>query len=144
MGCLCSHTLPALADMSIYQSDIILLSLNGCLLLTVVPSGAIQITSDGTSVAQGLQTLTMTNASPTTSAATGATIVQYAQGPDGQFYIPGMYTGTLFSYNFFLVNVVSLVNCHIQTSGSCGQFVDLFWLQLYMLHISISSQYFSK
>ncbi|XP_021356380.1 cAMP-responsive element modulator-like isoform X2 [Mizuhopecten yessoensis] len=55
----------------------------------VVPSGAIQITSDGTSVAQGLQTLTMTNASPTTSAATGATIVQYAQGPDGQFYIPG-------------------------------------------------------
>ncbi|XP_033762927.1 cAMP-responsive element modulator-like isoform X2 [Pecten maximus] len=53
------------------------------------PSGAIQITSDGTSVAQGLQTLTMTNASPTTSAATGATIVQYAQGPDGQFYIPG-------------------------------------------------------
>lgn len=41
-------------------------------------------------MSQGLQTLTMTNANPsTTSAATGATIVQYAQGPDGQFYIPG-------------------------------------------------------
>jgi len=62
--------------------------------LAVIPSGAIQISvnADGTPVAQGLQTLTMTNVSPSTSAAasTGATIVQYAQGPDGQqFYIPG-------------------------------------------------------
>ena len=35
----------------------------------------------------------MTNASPASSAAStgGATIVQYAQGPDGQqFYIPGI------------------------------------------------------
>ena len=58
-----------------------------------MPQGTIQITTnpDGsTSVGQGLQTLTMTNASPTTASAnTGATIVQYAQGPDGQFYIPG-------------------------------------------------------
>ncbi|XP_046345695.1 cAMP-responsive element modulator-like isoform X2 [Haliotis rubra] len=57
---------------------------------TVVPAGAIQITThpDGTPVSQGLQTLTMSNASPSTGAQ-GATIVQYAQGPDGQFYIPG-------------------------------------------------------
>lgn len=55
--------------------------------------GGIQITTnpDGqTSVSTGLQTFTMSNASPTTSSTTqGATIVQYAQGPDGQFYIPG-------------------------------------------------------
>lgn len=61
----------------------------------VIPSGAIQISvnTDGTPIAQGLQTLTMTNASPASSAAStgGATIVQYAQGPDGQqFYIPGI------------------------------------------------------
>lgn len=59
----------------------------------VLPGGAIQITTnpDGqTSVSPGLQTFTMSNASPTTSSTTqGATIVQYAQGPDGQFYIPG-------------------------------------------------------
>ncbi|KAJ8313518.1 hypothetical protein KUTeg_008079 [Tegillarca granosa] len=58
--------------------------------VSVVPSGTIQISNDGTAGTQGLQTLTMTNANPsTTSATTGATIVQYAQGPDGQFYIPG-------------------------------------------------------
>ncbi|XP_048755102.1 cAMP-responsive element modulator-like isoform X2 [Ostrea edulis] len=61
--------------------------------------GTIQIAnSDGVAVSQGLQTLTMTNANPsTTSAATGATIVQYAQGPDGQFYIPDM-SGTVQAY----------------------------------------------
>jgi hypothetical protein len=67
---------------------------------SVIPSGAIQISvnADGTPVAQGLQTLTMTNASPASSAAStgGATIVQYAQGPDGQqFYIPGLFIGCL-------------------------------------------------
>ncbi|XP_060570969.1 cAMP-responsive element modulator-like isoform X2 [Ruditapes philippinarum] len=70
---------------------------------TVIPSGAIQISvnADGTPVAQGLQTLTMTNASPASSAAStgGATIVQYAQGPDGQqFYIPVGSTGTMQAY----------------------------------------------
>ncbi|XP_048755098.1 cAMP-responsive element modulator-like isoform X1 [Ostrea edulis] len=65
----------------------------------VLPAGTIQIAnSDGVAVSQGLQTLTMTNANPsTTSAATGATIVQYAQGPDGQFYIPDM-SGTVQAY----------------------------------------------
>ncbi|XP_022304784.1 cAMP-responsive element modulator-like isoform X1 [Crassostrea virginica] len=65
----------------------------------VLPAGTIQISnSDGVNVSQGLQTLTMTNASPsTTSAATGATIVQYAQGPDGQFFIPDM-SGTVQAY----------------------------------------------
>ena len=61
-------------------------------------SNALQLTAHDhhhhTSAAQGLQTLTMTNASPTsaTNSAGGTTIVQYAQGPDGQFYIPGLYT----------------------------------------------------
>lgn len=70
----------------------------------MIPSGAIQISvnADGTPVAQGLQTLTMTNASPASSAAAstgGATIVQYAQGPDGQqFYIPVGSTGTMQAY----------------------------------------------
>lgn len=55
----------------------------------VVPAGTLQL-ADGTPVTQGLQTLTMTNSSPTSASSTGgsATIVQYAQGPDGQFYIP--------------------------------------------------------
>ncbi|XP_022304786.1 cAMP-responsive element modulator-like isoform X2 [Crassostrea virginica] len=60
------------------------------------PEGASNMT--GVQYQQGLQTLTMTNASPsTTSAATGATIVQYAQGPDGQFFIPDM-SGTVQAY----------------------------------------------
>lgn len=63
-------------------------------LLALVPSGAIQITThpEGTVAGQGLQTLTMTNANPSSGAGTTsgtATIVQYAQGPDGQFLIPG-------------------------------------------------------
>ncbi|KAL8570254.1 hypothetical protein ACOMHN_029954 [Nucella lapillus] len=52
--------------------------------------GTLQL-SDGTPVTQGLQTLTMTNSSPTSASNTGgggATIIQYTQGPDGQFYIP--------------------------------------------------------
>lgn len=69
----------------------------------IIPSGAIQISvnADGTPVAQGLQTLTMTNASPVSTAGStgGATIVQYAQGPDGQqFYIPVGSTGTMQAY----------------------------------------------
>lgn len=59
----------------------------------LVQSGAIQITThpEGSVAGQGLQTLTMTNANPSSgnSATPGtATIVQYAQGPDGQFLIP--------------------------------------------------------
>ena len=60
------------------------------LLFAVIPANAIQIGSDGT--AQGLQTLTMTNAASlanTNTTPTGATIVQYAQSADGQFFIPG-------------------------------------------------------
>ena len=63
------------------------------LFIAVIPSGAIQISvnADGTPITgQGVQTLTMTNATPTSTTTGGATIVQYAQGPDGQqFYIPG-------------------------------------------------------
>lgn len=55
-----------------------------CILFAVIPAGAIQIASQGETV-QGLHTLTMTNA--TTA---GGAIVQYAQGQDGQFFVPGM------------------------------------------------------
>lgn len=72
---------------------------------TVVPAGSIQISvnQDGSPIAQGLQTLTMTNANPSTTSAAngsaGATIVQYAQGPDGQqYYIPVGSTGTMQAY----------------------------------------------
>lgn len=70
---------------------------------STVPAGAIQISvnQDGSPIAAGLQTLTMTNANPATTAASsaGATIVQYAQGPDGQqYYIPVGSTGTMQAY----------------------------------------------
>ncbi|XP_034938045.1 cyclic AMP-responsive element-binding protein 1 isoform X7 [Chelonus insularis] len=50
---------------------------------TVIPAGTIQIATQGEGV-QGLHTLTMSNA--TTA---GGTIVQYAQGQDTQFFVPG-------------------------------------------------------
>ncbi|CAG5134940.1 unnamed protein product [Candidula unifasciata] len=57
-----------------------------------VQANTLQLTahSDASQATQGLQTLTMTNASPTSASNStgGTTIVQYAQGPDGQFYIP--------------------------------------------------------
>ncbi|KAI0243162.1 Cyclic AMP-responsive element-binding protein 1 [Lamellibrachia satsuma] len=49
-----------------------------------VPAQAIQIAAHGDGTGQGLQTLTMSNA--TQAPGSGATIVQYAQ--DGQFFIP--------------------------------------------------------
>jgi hypothetical protein len=54
---------------------------------TVVPAHTIQIAAHGDGTTSGgLQTLTMTN--NTNTATAGTTIVQYAQGPDGQFFIP--------------------------------------------------------
>uniref|UniRef100_A0A1B6CBU9 BZIP domain-containing protein n=1 Tax=Clastoptera arizonana TaxID=38151 RepID=A0A1B6CBU9_9HEMI len=50
---------------------------------TVIPAGAIQLSSQGEAVG-GLHTLTMTNA--TTA---GGTLVQYTQGQEGQFFVPG-------------------------------------------------------
>lgn len=44
--------------------------------------GTIQIGSQGEAV-QGLHTLTMTNSTA------GGAIVQYAQGQDGQIFVPG-------------------------------------------------------
>lgn len=51
---------------------------------TVIPGGTIQIATQGEGV-PGLHTLTMSNA-----ATTGGTIVQYAQGQDTQFFVPGV------------------------------------------------------
>ncbi|XP_074106022.1 cyclic-AMP response element binding protein B isoform X6 [Cotesia typhae] len=50
---------------------------------TVIPAGTIQIATQGEGV-PGLHTLTMSNATTT-----GGTIVQYAQGQDTQFFVPG-------------------------------------------------------
>lgn len=47
---------------------------------TVLPAGTLQLTSQG----EGIHTLTMTN-----STTAGGTIVQYTQGQDGEFYVPG-------------------------------------------------------
>ena len=56
----------------------------------MVPAQTIQIAAHGDgATTQGLQTLTMTNVNTTQANTPGATIVQYAQGPDGQFFIPG-------------------------------------------------------
>ncbi|XP_023646426.1 cyclic AMP-dependent transcription factor ATF-1 [Paramormyrops kingsleyae] len=49
--------------------------------IAIAPNGTIQLTSPGGEGMQGLQTLTMTNSG---SAQPGATILQYAQTPDGQ------------------------------------------------------------
>ncbi|XP_033225597.1 cyclic AMP-responsive element-binding protein 1 isoform X3 [Belonocnema kinseyi] len=50
---------------------------------TVIPAGTIQIATQGEGV-PGLHTLTMSN-----SASAGGAIVQYAQGQDTQFFVPG-------------------------------------------------------
>ncbi|XP_031787463.1 cyclic-AMP response element binding protein isoform X46 [Nasonia vitripennis] len=49
----------------------------------VIPAGTIQIATQGEGV-PGLHTLSMSN-----SATAGGTIVQYAQGQDAQFFVPG-------------------------------------------------------
>ncbi|XP_012272542.1 cyclic AMP-responsive element-binding protein 1 isoform X6 [Orussus abietinus] len=51
--------------------------------IAVIPAGTIQIATQGEGV-PGLHTLTMSNA-----ATAGGAIVQYAQGQDAQFYVPG-------------------------------------------------------
>lgn len=51
---------------------------------TVIPAGTIQIATQGEGV-PGLHTLTMSNA-----ATPGGAIVQYAQGQDTQFFVPGV------------------------------------------------------
>ncbi|XP_013388333.1 cAMP-responsive element modulator isoform X5 [Lingula anatina] len=54
----------------------------------LIPTHTIQIASHGDGIPHtGVQTLTMSNTGLVTSPG-GATIVQYAQGPDGQFFIP--------------------------------------------------------
>lgn len=95
------------------------------LLFTVVQTGALQLTSHGeaTPASQGLQTLTMTNASPTSASNStgGTTIVQYAQGPDGQFYIPGkgLYLfGILHLFNVTL-SFLPLLSVDVKRMHSC-------------------------
>ncbi|XP_066595097.1 cyclic AMP-responsive element-binding protein 1 [Prorops nasuta] len=58
---------------------------NESLTVNVIPAGAIQIATQGEGV-PGLHTLTMSNA-----ATAGGAIVQYAQGQDTQFFVPGLF-----------------------------------------------------
>ena len=71
-----------------------------------MPAQAIQIAAHGDGTGQGLQTLTMSNA--TQAPGSGATILQYAQ--DGQFFIPGKPRSGLFVLRrlLTLVKVFSL------------------------------------
>ncbi|KAL3832094.1 hypothetical protein ACJMK2_023818 [Sinanodonta woodiana] len=84
--------------------------------------GTFQINADGT-MTQGLQTLTMTNASPTSTTAVtaGATIVQYATGPDGQhYYIPVGNTGTMQAYQIATSGTLPQGVVMTTTGGSIG------------------------
>ncbi|XP_037510924.1 cyclic AMP-dependent transcription factor ATF-1 isoform X5 [Rhipicephalus sanguineus] len=74
-------------------------------LLKVVPASAIQLAVTQEGSLQGLQTLTMTNAGSGTAA---GTIVQYAQGQDGQFFVP------------VTVSAADLQAYQIRTTGSGG------------------------
>jgi len=56
----------------------------GGMRVAVVPAGTIQLAGSQGDQIQGLQTLTMTNA----GGGGAGTIVQYAQGQDGQFFVP--------------------------------------------------------
>ena len=58
----------------------------------LISGNSVPLNSDGgSSPNAGLQTLTMTNSAVNTTSNTNTTptIVQYAQGPDGQYFIPG-------------------------------------------------------
>lgn len=63
------------------------------LIFTVIPAGTIQIATQGEGV-PGLHTLTMSNA-----ATAGGAIVQYAQGQDTQFFVPGARFFIIFLHN---------------------------------------------
>ena len=72
-----------------YTICAVLLS-DGTSAFAVVPAGALQLSGNSDiNTTQGLQTITMSNVTSVNTPTSGATIVQYAQGPDGQFYIPG-------------------------------------------------------
>lgn len=69
---------------------------------TVIPAGTIQIATQGEGV-PGLHTLTMSNA-----ATAGGAIVQYAQGQDTQFFVPGARFFIVFLTLNFLITDISL------------------------------------
>lgn len=90
------------------------LSSYGLCCVVVVPAPTIQIAAHDVATTQGLQTITMSNVSSANSAATaGATIVQYAQSPDGQFFIPGIHFSTS-----------NLILIHVFFCEVCGRFIS--------------------
>ncbi|XP_067142091.1 cyclic AMP-dependent transcription factor ATF-1-like isoform X3 [Centruroides vittatus] len=72
-------------------------------ILKVLPASAIQLASQDGSI-QGLQTIAMANS----GSGTAGTIVQYAQGQDGQFFVP------------VTVSAADLQAYQIRTTGSTG------------------------
>ncbi|XP_071446294.1 cAMP-responsive element modulator-like isoform X6 [Hetaerina americana] len=89
--------------------------------IAVIPAGTIQIATgpggQGDGV-QGLHTLTMTNA----TTASG-TIVQYAQGQDGQFFVPGELIGkeVIFEAAFMDGVVTTNAGSNIQSSQQLAE-----------------------
>jgi len=86
-------------------------------IVKVVPAQTIHIAANDGVSTQGLQTITMSNVSTTTSTPSGATIVQYAQSPDGQFFIPvsSIAAGSVQAYQ--ISNASSLGGVVMATAG---------------------------
>ncbi|KAI1290012.1 cAMP-responsive element modulator [Halotydeus destructor] len=100
------------------QSDSATISVGGQY-IKVLPTSALQLAQGSQDGLQGIQTLTMTNASGT-GGATGS-IVQYAtQGPDGQFFVPAYSNGNYSHYapSSVTVSAADLQAYQIRTSGS--------------------------
>nr|CAG4643501.1 EOG090X0DMT [Ilyocryptus agilis] len=90
-------------------------------LIKVLPGGTIHLASTAGSTSQGvgdgqsIPTLTMTNTPG------GGAIVQYAQGQDGQFFVPVCVTGDLQAYALRPVTTTAGLNSGVVVGSSAGQ-----------------------
>lgn len=91
--------------------------------LKVLPTSTIQLAQSQDGTVQGLQTLTMANAG-----SGGSTILQYAQGQDGQFFVPGKPIIKLTIVNSFLFNCPTINPVLLPNQNS-------FPALLFMVHI---------
>jgi cAMP response element-binding protein len=93
---------------------------NAASLLKVLPGGTIQLaatsgSSQGVGDGQTIPTLTMTNTPG------GGAIVQYAQGQDGQFFVPVCVTGDLQAYALRPVTTTAGLNAGVVVGSATGQ-----------------------
>nr|CAG4638053.1 EOG090X0DMT [Chydorus sphaericus] len=90
-------------------------------LIKVLPGGTIQLatttgnTSQGVGDGQNIPTLTMTNTPG------GGAIVQYAQGQDGQFFVPVCVTGDLQAYALRPSTTTAGLNSSAVVGSNAGQ-----------------------